>query len=209
MAELGLRDGIEILKSRARIAKMACYLVMITGALVMIAELLQWSGTVDLERAEMTPADALAVFSYLGWVLFFIGSVIVVGMWIYRAQSNLVAAGFDLEISPGWAVGWFFVPLANFVMPFRAMKQLMMRSEGYEDLGEVDTTNLLVPWWGTWLGGNILNSISERLPQLESAFVIAAIGSAALVISAFLLMRIITTVTSMQVEKLEIGTAFA
>ena len=28
-----------------------------------------------------------------------------------------------MTISAGWAIGWFFVPFANLVMPYQAMKE--------------------------------------------------------------------------------------
>jgi hypothetical protein len=51
--------------------------------------------------------------------------------WIYRAHANLHEAGVsELTYSPAWSVGSFLVPLVNFVVPFRAMRELYNRSHG-------------------------------------------------------------------------------
>src|SRR4051812_12371242 len=44
---------------------------------------------------------------------------LLVGMWIYRTNANAHALGGAVSITPGWAVGWFVVPLANLVMPYQ------------------------------------------------------------------------------------------
>src|SRR5947209_8456564 len=47
-------------------------------------------------------------------VLLRLTTVVVFGMWIYRANHNVRALGArELRYTPGWAVGWFFVPILN------------------------------------------------------------------------------------------------
>lgn len=46
-------------------------------------------------------------------------------IWEYRAFNNLsVLRARNLEFSPGWAVGWWFVPFANLVKPFQVVREL-------------------------------------------------------------------------------------
>ena len=52
-------------------------------------------------------------------------SAIVFLVWVYRAHANLHALGLlGLKFSPGWAVLWWFIPLANLIQPARAMAEL-------------------------------------------------------------------------------------
>ena len=56
--------------------------------------------------------------------------IITFCFWIYHASSNAHATSrIGLVISPGWAVGWFFIPFANFVMPYQAMREIWAASE--------------------------------------------------------------------------------
>lgn len=46
-------------------------------------------------------------------------AIVFVCMWFYRAGQNLHLSGVKyLNYSPGWYVGWFFIPLVQIVMPF-------------------------------------------------------------------------------------------
>lgn len=50
-------------------------------------------------------------------------------VWIHRMASNAqVLASKPMETTPGWAVGWFFVPVANFYMPYLALKEILRSS---------------------------------------------------------------------------------
>lgn len=76
----------------------------------------------------------------------FIVTVIVFGVWIVRSHKNVRAFGDYPEISPGWALGWFCIPIANFWKPYQAMKQLWQSS-----LPDRSHAPLLPIWWTFWL----------------------------------------------------------
>ena len=84
-----------------------------------------------------------------------IGAIVSWCMWQHRSNANLRALGAaDLKFSPGWAVGWWFIPFANVVQPFRAMLELWKASD--PEAGAVDwkgkpSTVLLPIWWAAWL----------------------------------------------------------
>ena len=43
-------------------------------------------------------------------------------MWLHRGYTNLPALRSDsTEFTPGWAVGWWFIPFAYLVKPFQAV----------------------------------------------------------------------------------------
>jgi hypothetical protein len=87
----------------------------------------------------------------------------VVGRWIYRASVNAHAITDDMTITPGWAVGWYFVPFANLFKPFQAMKEIWHASHesygGYEERAP----QILGWWWGLWLVNGFIGNISARL----------------------------------------------
>lgn len=51
---------------------------------------------------------------------------IVLLMWIYRINSNTrsLGAAADMKYTPGWSVGWFFIPIANIWKPYQVLKEL-------------------------------------------------------------------------------------
>jgi len=68
-------------------------------------------------------------FTILRGVIFIITTVGFL-MWLHRSSSNLPAFGYwkSQGYSPAWAVGSFFVPIANLFMPYKALKEIWQKS---------------------------------------------------------------------------------
>lgn len=130
----------------------------------------------------------LAVFE----LFVFIPTVVVFCMWMYRAHKNLVALGnpkHSLEHPSGWAVGSFFVPFINLVVPYKAMRETWAKSDP-EVTGDAPFMNFAASapavmklWWGFWLVSNVVNNIALRISwrsdSLEAASAVAWIDLAA------------------------------
>jgi hypothetical protein len=68
--------------------------------------------------------DLVALPSFLALIACFV----LVGRWIYRTNANAHLLGGDMTISPGWSVGWYFVPVANLFKPYEGMKETWFAS---------------------------------------------------------------------------------
>lgn len=81
-------------------------------------------------------------------------------------SANLHAMGMEmLEFNPGSMIWWWFVPCANLFIPFKAMRELELRSgpEGLEaDLSDAQSP-LLPAWWGCWVISGILGRAAMRM----------------------------------------------
>src|SRR5439155_1843984 len=78
--------------------------------------------------------------------------------WQHRAHENLRALGVSgLAYTPGWAVGWWFIPFANLVLPYLVMVELWRASDptGSPAWARQRITALLPLWWITYLGRSI------------------------------------------------------
>jgi hypothetical protein len=94
-----------------------------------------------------TPS-ALGLLSLLGAVM--LAAEIVWLFWQHHATENLWARGYGgLQIRPGWAVGWWFIPIANLFMPCIAMLELDRRST--PDGMPRRASPLIGAWWAAWL----------------------------------------------------------
>ena len=88
----------------------------------------------------------------------FIAAFVVAGigffLWIYRASVNIdnltIRGEMGPQFSPASAVYWWFVPFANWVQPFRVMREIWIRS-GSPGAVSKGVQALLVLWWGLWL----------------------------------------------------------
>jgi hypothetical protein len=144
-------------------------LLAVAGVLAAINDIWLWSqlraGTFVLH---MPPQGSVGETPYLtGSRLSSIGivvqpvslaTIVVWLIWQHHATSNLWARGYrDLRIRPGWAVGWWFIPFANFVMPCVAMVELDRRST--TDGSPRSTSPLVGSWWAVYIGGSLVVSI--------------------------------------------------
>jgi hypothetical protein len=114
---------------------------------------------------------------------------IVFLVWFHRAATVARAAGLPARYSPGWAVGAWFIPFANWFMPYQAAVDLL--PPGHPQRG------LVGRWWGLWLGTQFAG-IFVALASLASAALGLAVGliGAVLAVSAALagreVVRIVT-----------------
>lgn len=97
-------------------------------------------------------------------MLVFLGCVAAVLAWTYRANANARANGAtDMMVSPGWAVGWYFVPLAYLAMPFVATRELWKASANPKDWQLIKTPPVLIVWWACWLAAFIAFNLAIAL----------------------------------------------
>lgn len=103
-----------------------------------------------------------------------VGMAAAVGycVWIHRAARNLRALGRErLVFTPGWCIGWFFVPIANLYKPYRAVAELWQASDpdlgsDRDSWGTASLPSVLGPWWGFWILSNAVGNAAARLPVL-------------------------------------------
>lgn len=132
-----------------------------------------YPGLMELEAYEPSEAAtvmALGVAFILGGLTqmaAFLACVILFCMTVNRFNKNARALGSKgLEYTPGWAVGWFFIPIANLFKPYQAVKEIYQASD--PRVGEYDWRQslILAPlgwWWAAWIIGNIVDNIEMRI----------------------------------------------
>ena len=148
----------------------------------------------------------VAVLWLLTQIAIALGTAILVLSWIYRANYNARQLGAaDMRFTSGWAVGWYFVPIAWFWMPYRAMREIWRASVNPSDWGAEPVSSLLRWWWGLWIAPWGLGAIVEvarfRLDEAGAEAVDAATDLVANLLDiplAFVLVAIITAVTQLQ-----------
>jgi hypothetical protein len=143
--------------------------------------------------------DLVAIATFLALLACFI----LVGRWIYRTNDNAHCLSTGMTITPGWAVGWFFVPFANLVMPYQAMKETWRESHEAAGLFEEVESPLLPWWWGLWIASNVLANLSfmfgGRAPDaLEAASWADLIAGLLEIAAGLVLIRLIQRLSRVQ-----------
>lgn len=199
---------------RARIVKILLIVGAIATGMSLLAETLSlaFPFTDDQELGDnpMGAAVMLIVFLFaLLELVIYVTTVVFFCVWLYRASDNLRAfnAWSRPDYSPGWAVGSFFIPLVNLVVPYRAIKEVWQKS-GLPDellLSEPGPPATFPVWWLFWLlasfAGNISMraSFNENVP--ESTATMISIGASALsIVAAFLAYLVVDAIDKRQEE---------
>lgn len=105
-------------------------------------------------------------------LLLFIGTGIVFLIWIYRACSNARSlTERSMKYTPGWAVGWYFIPIANLYKPYEAMKEIFELSTRSR-FGRSKSTAIVGVWWMLWIitngVSNVVGSYYQNATGLEA-----------------------------------------
>jgi hypothetical protein len=208
-------EGLDELSVRARRATIAAWIVIGFTALLLVLEGGEAIGAIELATASDT-----ILFLYLaggiGYTIAFIASVVLVAMWIHRAHANLHEAGLsvDLDFTPGWAVGWYFIPIANLFKPYQAMRELWNASTTRGESFSASAPAAINAWWATWIIGNIISNISTRMSLSADAEISAlsatfgAISSLVIIPCAWLLIGLIRDITAAQRDGLHVAHVF-
>jgi len=189
---------------RSRVVSILLITGVVVSGLSMLSAGLELQFPVPTEGQEIGDAPVsfalnffiLAMALISGLVYF--ATVVAFCLWLHRAYKNLRAFGaFSLDHSPGWAVGSFFVPFVNLVVPYRAVKEVWQKSIPPEQLrlGLPSPPGWFLLWWLFWLFASWAGNISLRLSfnegVSESASAIASIVADFLSIVAALLAYVV------------------
>ena len=112
---------------------------------------------------EIDPAMLVQALVGMLFLIVALVTVIVFGIWIVRAHRNLLDLGAsELDVTPGWALGWFFVPIAFYWKPYQAMRTLLQASRKPQHWQGETVPWWLPAWWTLWILSNLLSQASMR-----------------------------------------------
>lgn len=206
-------DIPKVLSGRFNWVKWFFYATALGNLLMLIGSGLLFGldfSTYDAEF-DLSSADWFLISGGLIYTIAFIGSVILFSMFSFRAMKNLNIWGSrSAEMAPGWAVGWYFIPIANFWKPFQAMSQIW---EGTKEVSPSESFEYpqIGAWWLFWVLTNISANVSLRISMngdfSESTVkfgAIADIVSAVTgILAIFIIIPILKKIVDMQDAKIQ------
>jgi hypothetical protein len=165
------------------------------------------NGTVLVDHTVKTAADAVsAVVGFL--LLVSLAITVLFIIWMWRAASNLPLFGrVRPKFSPGFAIGGWFIPLANFIIPGMQMFDIDKGSGPRLRSGERPRgSGLVVVWWIVFVVGRLgaFAAPSFKLfhrydvDGFDIVNVLLVVGSALTAIAAVLAILVIRRITSRQ-----------
>lgn len=143
-------------------------------------------------------------------------------VWIHRAYKNLKPLGTrNPDYTPGWAVGYFFIPFINLVRPHQVVQEIwresdpeaVIASSPYERQAFTyepgpSNTALVSFWWVVWLISNVVAYFAHRvgadakdLDDLAGASWSYIVSYVIRIIAAIAAILLVKKIDSMQEEK--------
>jgi hypothetical protein len=84
--------------------------------------------------------------------------------WIYRSYKNIQGFGAQgLRFSPGWAVGYYFIPILSLIRPVQVMSEIWRASDDPRDWPKRPGSWLIASWWTLFLVYTGITQISLEL----------------------------------------------
>ena len=149
------------------------------------------------------------IFWFLTGMPIWLTTTILVLTWIHRANHNARQLGAaDMRFTPGWAVGWYFVPIAWFWKPYQAMTEIWRASRNPGGWRGELVSPLLHWWWILWIvpfwGSSMVELVASRSVEgAEATSSAAATGLVYWILEIpliLVLLAIIGAVHKMQIE---------
>ncbi|MCM3900346.1 MAG: DUF4328 domain-containing protein [Pyrinomonadaceae bacterium] len=122
---------------------------MVMGALELVFPAFSDEGEIEDIGGFVVALAQLGVGSLQ--ILIYIATVILFLMWLYRSYENLPSFGTpsrNITYSSGWALGSFFIPFVNLVVPYRAIKELWRNSAPTDAFLRDDSAPAWFPFGG-------------------------------------------------------------
>ena len=178
--------GVSILEARHNRLRIALRANLGLAIATFLFEAAELAGifTVNADpEVDFTMFDWIYAFVAIAFLIVSIATIVLWCMWTHRAARNIVDSDLTaFSFTPGWAIGWYFIPIATWFKPFQAMREIWNASVG--EMGELSLPEpLLTKWWATWLISSILSNISLRITMqaetAETLYLATAIGAVA------------------------------
>jgi hypothetical protein len=158
-------------------------------------------------KALESPGEIIGYLAIVFLLIFFVGGIIVF-KWIKLANENVRALGAkNLEFSPGWAVGWFFVPIANLFKPYKVMNEIWSATHSPGNWKKNENHRAVQKWWGLWIGSSGLiqlsNNLEKNADSVDKIIQLSYINIGGEILWIFLCLCFLTLVTRISTVQVE------
>ncbi len=214
---IGYRDASGMTKA----VQIFLILGIILSAINILSSISQYSLLGKMERGdfgseqEMMNAaeanDTREAFLGLAGTGVRIVTMIIAAFWINRASHNARSMGAaGMTFTPGWAVGWYFIPIANLWKPYGAMKEIWQCSQAPLDWQSQPISALLPIWWTFWIVSGGLGRLELHLavrayaiPELQALTILSIISALWDVLLELIFMTLVTQIYRMQSSQIQ------
>lgn len=198
-------------------AVIALFGVVIVADLLIVAALVNMrsflsgaaSGTAGFDEDAANRAD----YAMAGTGVLYVAVLLAVGtlfiIWFHRARQNAEVFAPDTQRrTPGWAIGAWFIPIANLWIPRGIAADVLRASNPDPYDGKPVGRGLLNAWWGAWVWAVVFDRYASRVYEraqgadaVHDATALLIAGAGFDVLAAVLAVLFVRRLTSLQHAK--------
>ena len=127
--------------------------------------------------------------------------------WFWRSYANLPSLGRPVKRRPGWAVGSWLIPFANFVIPYSIGAEIWKKSRVDDTLDEANLEPV-ISWWALFLIMGLVNQVAflssrdtgDDIERMAAAVSVELVGAAVSIAAALAAARFVRLATARQEE---------
>ena len=118
------------------------------------------SGTATL--AALHNADTFVTTMAVLWTIGLLATAALFITWQWRSAKNAeLITQAQSRWTPGWSIGGWFIPFANWVIPYLCMREI---SQASTRKGGVSDERSLVPWWwAAFAGASVVRILGNAM----------------------------------------------
>ena len=159
-------------------------------------------------------SDGIKAIIALAQMVLILVTGIVFLRWFYRTHANLKALEVEgLKYTPGWAVGYFFIPIFNIIGPFLVAVEMWKASFSVstkvEDWKKMKTPGPVSAWWIFYIVAGVAGSyagikatqVDVMIDGLILSTQMEMVSSVLWVVSTIFAITMVKSITAVQEEK--------
>ncbi|WP_215398128.1 DUF4328 domain-containing protein [Rheinheimera oceanensis] len=168
-----VNSGVKDASALTRWVRYCLYAQIVLAIIAMFSGWLEYQLLQNFQQGfysseQAATADAIAndarqrVVGLLYLVVFIVSGFLIL-KWIHRVSYNAKQlTNITMEFSPGWSVGWFFIPVFSLWKPYQAMSEIWQVSESPQNVSLTSSSLILPLWWFCWLVNNFFSQYLFR-----------------------------------------------
>jgi Domain of unknown function (DUF4328) len=131
--------------------------------------------------------------------------------WVYRAYKNVQGFGAEgLRFSPGWAIGYYFIPILSLIRPVQVMSEIWRASYDPRNWPRNPGSWLIATWWTLFLLYSGVTQVSLQIgiqastnDQWRLAAIFAILGDLFSLPLSIVVLRLVTEIYKRQKDLVE------
>lgn len=126
--------------------------------------------------------------------------------WIHRANYNAHQLGaIGMKFTPGWSIGYYFIPILNLWKPYQAMEEIWKASHRPDCWTSEEAGSILLYWWFFWILTTLIGRVviqqsrgAENIQDLMNVNIFTQVSHAFAITLALVTLSIVHSIYKAQ-----------